>query len=89
MKNHRDRTFKVEQHVSFGIIWIIGWLFTVGFLKHSFWQGALALIIWPYSLGAYFAEVSATEMPRPKQVSAEEEAAWRGSPDLPAYLTIG
>ena len=28
------------------------WLFTIGFLKLSFWYGVLAVIIWPYYLGA-------------------------------------
>lgn len=42
---------KVENS-SFGIIWVIGWLFTIGFLKLMFWQGVLAIIIWPYYLGS-------------------------------------
>jgi len=44
---------KVES-CSFGIVWVIGWLFTVGFLKLSFLKGALAIIIWPFYLGNYF-----------------------------------
>jgi hypothetical protein len=35
-------------------LWFFGWLFVVGFLNLSFWKGALALILWPYYLGAYF-----------------------------------
>lgn len=35
-----------------GILWIIGWLFTIGYLHLGFWQGFLALIIWPYHIGA-------------------------------------
>ena len=46
---------KVEQHSSIGILWFIGWLFTIGYLNLSFWQGVLALIIWPYDLGVHFA----------------------------------
>lgn len=38
-----------------GLLWLAGWLFTIGYLKLSFWPGALALIIWPYNLGVYFA----------------------------------
>lgn len=41
----------VENHSFSGAIWFIGWLFTIGFLHLSFWQGVLALIIWPYYLG--------------------------------------
>lgn len=37
-----------------GSIWFIGWLFTVGFLKLTFWKGVLAIIVWPYYLGAFF-----------------------------------
>jgi hypothetical protein len=31
------------------------WLYTIGFLHLSFWRGVLALVIWPYYLGAHFA----------------------------------
>ena len=34
-----------------GPIWLIGWLFTIGFAKLSFIQGLWALVIWPYYLG--------------------------------------
>lgn len=34
-----------------GIIWCVGWLFTIGYLKLTFWAGALALLIWPYDIG--------------------------------------
>lgn len=50
----KNRTIKVEQHGSLGILWLAGWLFTIGFLKLGFWKGALALIVWPYFLGARF-----------------------------------
>ena len=42
---------KVEVAGIMGPIWFIGWLFTIGFVKITFWQGLLALIIWPYYLG--------------------------------------
>jgi hypothetical protein len=35
-----------------GIIWFIGWLFTIGFAHLGFWKSVLSLIIWPYFLGA-------------------------------------
>ena len=44
---------KIEQHSSLGLIWAAGWLFTIGYLKLSFWRGVLALIIWPYYIGAF------------------------------------
>ncbi len=34
-----------------GSFWAVGWLFTIGFVKLSFWEGLLGLIIWPYFLG--------------------------------------
>ena len=42
---------KVEEHGGKGAVWIVGWLFTIGFLHLTFWQGVLALLIWPYYLG--------------------------------------
>lgn len=42
---------KIEQHSSIGLLWIGGWLFSIGYLTLSFWEGALALLIWPYYLG--------------------------------------
>lgn len=50
-----ERRIKVEQQCSFGVLWLIGWLFSIGFLKLGFWQGVLALIVWPYFLGGHFA----------------------------------
>jgi hypothetical protein len=35
-----------------GMIWFIGWLFTIGFVGLPFWRAVLGLIIWPYFLGA-------------------------------------
>jgi len=46
---------KVEHHSTLGGFWFAGWLFTIGFLHLTFWKGALALILWPYFLGAFFA----------------------------------
>jgi hypothetical protein len=44
---------KIEHHTLSGGMWIAAWLFTIGFLHLSFWQGVLALLIWPYYLGAH------------------------------------
>ena len=43
---------KIEKHSIMGGVWLIGWLFTVGFLHLSFWSGVAAIIIWPYFIGA-------------------------------------
>lgn len=45
---------KLEQHSGLGCIWFIGWLFTIGFLKLTFWKGVLALVVWPYYLGNFY-----------------------------------
>lgn len=34
-----------------GVLWPIGWLFTIGYCHLGFAKGALALILWPYYLG--------------------------------------
>jgi len=55
-----DRKIKIEQHGGLGVFWMIGWLFSIGFLKLGFWNGALAIFLWPYFLGAHFAAARAT-----------------------------
>lgn len=37
-------------------MWAIGWIFTIGYLRLPFWQGVLAIIIWPYYIGKDVAE---------------------------------
>ena len=44
---------RIEQHSAGGLVWVIGWLFTIGFLHLSFWQGVLAIVLWPYYLGGH------------------------------------
>lgn len=46
-----QQRIRIEQHSASGMFWIIGWLFTIGFVHLSFWKGVLALLIWPYYLG--------------------------------------
>jgi hypothetical protein len=36
------------------IIGVWGWLFTIGYLHLTFWQGVLAIILWPVYLGWHF-----------------------------------
>lgn len=33
-----------------GIIWTIGWMFTIAFAKLIWWKAFLAIIIWPWYL---------------------------------------
>ena len=44
---------KIQKH-DLGVLWVIGWLFTIGYLDLSFWHGVLAIIIWPYYIGSTF-----------------------------------
>ena len=50
---------RIEQHSSVGLVWVAGWLFTIGYLHLSFWRGVLAIIIWPYYLGVALASMAA------------------------------
>ena len=45
----------ITQHTSLGAVWLAGWLFSIGYLKLSFWMGLLGMIAWPYFLGSHFA----------------------------------
>jgi hypothetical protein len=42
---------RIEQHGGAGLLWFAGWLFTIGFLGLPFWNGVLAIVLWPYYLG--------------------------------------
>jgi hypothetical protein len=46
---------RVEQHSIGGLLWIGGWLFTIGFEHLTFWQGVFGILLWPYYLGTMIA----------------------------------
>jgi hypothetical protein len=46
---------RIEQHTSYGLLWLTGWLFTIGYLHLHFWTGAAALFVWPYYIGVQIA----------------------------------
>lgn len=50
---------KIQSGPSLGVLWFIGWLFTIGFLGLGFWRGLLAIIVWPYFIGAHLAPLAA------------------------------
>jgi hypothetical protein len=51
-KHHHKRRGNVYAGQGFGVLWCIGWLFSIGYLQMPFfWKGVLAIIIWPYYLG--------------------------------------
>ncbi len=45
---------KIENHAFSGGMWIAAWIFTIGFLQLTFWQGVAAALLWPYYLGESF-----------------------------------
>ena len=46
---------KIDQGgLGFGL-WMVGWLFTIGFLDLSFGRGLLGLFVWPVFLGTRIA----------------------------------
>lgn len=47
----QSQRIRIEQHSAIGMLWIVGWLFTIGVLQLHFWKGVLALLVWPYYLG--------------------------------------
>ncbi|MFC1992993.1 hypothetical protein ACFLV3_04205 [Chloroflexota bacterium] len=34
-----------------GVVWFIGWLFTIGYASLVWWKILLGLVVWPYFLG--------------------------------------
>jgi hypothetical protein len=54
---HLETGQNITQTNGLGTLWVIGWIFTIGYLRLSFWKGVLALIIWPYYLGKHFSKV--------------------------------
>ncbi|HKB86802.1 MAG TPA: hypothetical protein VKD08_11565 [Ignavibacteriaceae bacterium] len=49
----KDKKINVHSDAG-GIFWIMGWLFSIGFLNLHFWNAVLGIILWPYYLGSYF-----------------------------------
>lgn len=48
---------RIEQHSFGGMLWFGAWLFTLGFLGLHFWRGVLAILLWPYFLGAALSQL--------------------------------
>ena len=48
-------TIRIEQHTLSGGLWFAAWLFCIGYLDLGFIKGVLALLLWPYFLGAHLA----------------------------------
>ena len=48
---------RIQGHSICGGAWIAAWLFTIGYLHLTFWQGVMGIVLWPYYLGLAFALV--------------------------------
>lgn len=48
-----DNPIKITGDGATPLVWTIGWLLTIGVGDLGFWDGALALFIWP----VYFGEI--------------------------------
>ncbi len=51
----RNIKVRVETSGWMGMVWFMGWLFTIGYLHLVLPRGLYALILWPYYLGKFFA----------------------------------
>ena len=47
----RMEKIKIEQHSFMGMVWFAAWLFTIGYLRLTFWKGVFAIVLWSYYLG--------------------------------------
>jgi hypothetical protein len=45
------KTPVIHVDTGFGLIWVIGWMFTLAFAKLIWWQAILGILVWPYYLG--------------------------------------
>ena len=52
-KPTKSQKIQIVQHSFAGGLWLAAWLFTIGYLHLSFWQGVFAIVIWPYYIGAH------------------------------------
>ena len=44
-------TVRVDPSGAVVIVGIWAWLFTIGYLHLTFWQGVLAIVLWPVYIG--------------------------------------
>jgi hypothetical protein len=36
-----------------GVIWFIGWLFTIGFCHLVWWKIIVGIVVWPFFMGEF------------------------------------
>ncbi len=42
---------KVERAGGMGLVWFMGWLFTIGYLHLGLLRAIYAILVWPFYLG--------------------------------------
>ena len=52
MGGEKNCSFKVKDCTCTGSLWLMGWLFTIGFLHLPFLKALLAILVWPYFIGS-------------------------------------
>ncbi|HOZ27229.1 MAG TPA: hypothetical protein PLH23_13930 [Hyphomonadaceae bacterium] len=57
------RKIHIEQHSGLGLVWLIGWLFSIGYAKLNFWGGLAGIFVWPFYLGDHMASAAALPPP--------------------------
>lgn len=65
---------QVNATLGLGSLWFTGWLFSVGYVGLDMVRGVIALLLWPYFLGAYLAEEPGP-LPVPPAVEQSAPAA--------------
>ncbi len=50
-ENKGSKRRNANNAISGGMVWFIGWLFTIGYADLSFFKGLLGLLVWPFYLG--------------------------------------
>ena len=50
-EKERKRWYHRRSTTLIGPIWLIGWLFTIGYAGLVWWEIILAIVVWPYFLG--------------------------------------
>ena len=48
---------RIENHSVGGLLWVIGWFLTIGFVHLTFWKGLVAVLVWPYYFGVALSTV--------------------------------
>lgn len=47
----KTQSINIHTTSSLGVLWLMGWLFTISFAKLVWWKAILGLLLWPYFLG--------------------------------------